>query len=464
MIIRHFFTPGLYINSYLVFDESAKVGAVIDPTCNIDDYLACALKEGIKITDILETHVHADFVSGAAELKNVLHGMGTKATIHCSGLGGKSWVPAYADHIVEDQDDVQLGSLRLEAWHTPGHTPEHLIWVAYDGNRGKEIPQAVFTGDLLFVGSIGRPDLLGKEAVETLAGQLYHSLFDVLGKLPDFVEIYPAHGAGSLCGKGIGAGLSSTLGYERQCNPWLFPQEYDRWFRSLQLEPLPIPRYFPYMKTVNVTGNENIETKKAPEALSKDQLKSFLLKGIVIDTRRPDEFAAGSFPKSINIPFAPAFSLWAGAVLPPNSQLILVIDDPEQLPSILQSLRLVGFDNIIGTVDVSQWNFFDKKEWLVSSPVITAKELQKEKEKFYILDVRTDKEWKERHIEGAHHLELVQAAQKLLEVPTDKPIAVICHSGNRASIVASLLKKECDATVFNVKGGMQAWIKMSHEQ
>ena len=511
MQIRHFFTSGLCINSYLVFDEETRQGVAIDPTRQVKMYLARAKQEGIKITDIVETHVHADFVSGAPELKAALGG---KAVIHCSGLGGREWVPSYADHVVKDRDAFRLGAVRLEAWHTPGHTPEHLIWVVYDERRSASVPEIAFTGDLLFVGSVGRPDLLGAKAKDTLVMQLYHSLFVVLNALPDFVEVYPAHGAGSLCGKAIGARLSSTVGYEKISNPWLVPQEYQQWLESLQIGSLPIPGYFSHMKGVNVKGPNTSKSGEMPPFLTAEQVKKRSNSTVVVDLRRPDDFAAGNISGSINLPLTPSFPLWAGLVLPVNKELLLVVDRPEIFP-IVQSLNLetavednelrqsfesesllmgadhskklkaapiesdygskdclnslsstavsrlslVGFDNILGVVDVNAISFVEKKELFQPSPQISVETLHAEKNDFYLLDVRNDQEWNTGHIEGAHLMELARAAQHLEDIPADKPVAVICHSGNRASIIASLLKKERGITTFNVKGGMQAWIQ-----
>lgn len=454
MLLRHFFTPGLFINSYLIFDEETRVGAVIDPTRQIEVYLARAMQEGIEIKDIFETHVHADFVSGAPELKAALGG---KPIIHCSGLGGEEWVPKYADHVVQNREAVHLGSLRLEAWHTPGHTPEHIMWVVYDEHRSASVPEIAFTGDLLFVGSVGRPDLLGEEAEVELAKQLYRSLFAVLHTLPDFLEIYPAHGAGSLCGKGIGMRLSSTLGYEKRCNPWLMPQDYRRWHDSLQLGSFPVPRYFKQMKHVNVKGLDLPEHQEMPLILTKEQIKEHIKTDVVVDLRRPEDFAAGNIQGSINVPFTASLPLWAGAVLPFDKELVLVVDHPEAIFPIIQSLSLVGLDHISGVIDVSHWTIFDKKEFLTPSPLLTVDELHAEKEGFYILDVRNGREWESGHIAGAHHLDLIKAPVVLKDIPSDQPIAVICHSGNRASIIASLLEKEKGVKALNVKGGMQAW-------
>lgn len=456
MLIRHFFTPGLFINSYLIFDEETRIGAIIDPTRQIEIYLARAMQEGIEITDILETHVHADFISGASELKAALKG---KPQIHCSGLGGKEWAPIYADHLVKNRDTIQLGSVRLEAWHTPGHTPEHIIWVGYDEKRSKSIPEIAFTGDLLFVGSVGRPDLLGKEAEVGLVKQLYHSLFAVLHTLPDFVEIYPSHGAGSLCGKGIGMKLSSTLGYEKRCNPWLMPQDYKSWLNSLQLGASPIPAYFKQMKEVNIKGPALSQHQEMPRLFSKEDVKKHLLTDLIMDLRRPSEFASENIKGSINIPFTPSFPLWVGAIVSHDKDILLVIDHPETLVSIIRSLSLIGIDRISGFTDINHWKLEDKKELLSPSPMISVDDLYTHQMDYYLIDVRNQHEWDQGHIASAHHIDLVKVPQVFHDIPTDKPIAVICHSGNRASIIASLLEKEKQVKTWNVKGGMQAWLQ-----
>ena len=456
MLIRSFFTAGLFINSYLIFDEETRHAAVVDPTRQIEIYLTQALQDKVEITDIIETHVHADFVSGAAELKAALGG---KPLIHCSGLGGEEWIPSYADHIVQNRETINLGSLRLEALHTPGHTPEHLIWVVYDEKRSANVPELAFTGDLLFVGSVGRPDLLGEESREELAKQLYRSLFAVLYALPDFLEIYPSHGGGSLCGKGIAMKLTTTLGYEKKCNPWLIPQDYRRWVDSLELSSLPVPDYFARMKQENLKRRDEAGNKELPPVLAIEQARKSLISDFVADLRRPDDFAVGNIKGSINIPVTPAFPLWAGSFLPADRDIVLIMDNLEAIPSVIQSLRLVGIDRISGVIDVSHWKIGDRAELFEPSPAMDVATLQAEGENVYLLDVRNDQEWDLGHIEGAHHLDMHKVRQSLDAIPLDKPIAVICHSGNRASIIASLLERETGANVFNVKGGMQAWNK-----
>lgn len=454
-MIRHFFTPGLFINSYLVIDEETKRGVVIDPTRQIDLYCLSAKQEGIEITDIVETHVHADFISGAPELKAVLDG---KPKIHCSGLGIAEWTPAYADHIVEHRDVFHLGGLRFEARHTPGHTSEHIIWVVYNEYRSKNLPEIAFTGDLLFVGGVGRPDLLGEELLETLTKQLYGSLYSEMHALPDYLEIYPAHGGGSLCGKSIGMKHTTTLGYEKRCNPWLVPQKYCKWHDSLQLDRLPIPSYFKRMKKINIKGWNQSTKKESLVLLTLKEFKQRPKGELVVDLRSPDDFAAGSIEGSLNIPFNPSLPLWAGTILPEDIDLMLIVNKQETIFLATQALGLVGLDHISGVLDSSKWNEADKQE-LSASATMSVEDLNLKMPDVFLLDVRNRHEWDAGHIEGAILIELTRFPKAANEVPSDKPIAVICHSGNRASIIASLLRKEKGLQVFNVRGGMQAWNK-----
>jgi len=231
MFFQRLFTPGLSINSYLLGDEKTKRCVVVDPTRHVFPLIVQAQQAGLDITDILETHVHADYVSGSKELK---HQLNEKPCIYASGEGGEQWIPSYADVVVENGRTLNIGDLRLEAMHTPGHTPEHVIWVCYDASRSSCTPWFAFTGDCLFVGSIGRPDLLGKEEMATLAPQLYQTLFERLAPLPDFLEILPSHGQGSLCGQSLNGRATSTLGFERLFNPYFKKESQEQWISQLE--------------------------------------------------------------------------------------------------------------------------------------------------------------------------------------------------------------------------------------
>src|SRR5437867_707281 len=284
------FVPGLAIASYIVGDAKTRRAAVIDPTRDVDDFINIARENGnLQITDILETHVHADFVSGAVELKGRLNG---KPQIHSSGMGGVDWTPKYADHVARDGDEVKLGSIRLKCMHTPGHTPEHVCWALYDDSRSVDTPWLVFTGDFLFVGDVGRPDLLGEKQRATLAHQLYDSTFNRIAPWPDFVEVFPAHGAGSACGKAIGSRRSSSVGFERRFNPSLKPMPEPQWIdRLMQGMPL-IPAYFARMKKINVQGPPLLgETLPGQTPMSIERLRELVkTNATVLDVRSKEAF------------------------------------------------------------------------------------------------------------------------------------------------------------------------------
>src|SRR4051812_6051301 len=250
MFFHQRFVPGLAIASYVVGDERTKQAAVIDPTRDVDDFLQIARDNGkLNITHVLETHVHADFVSGAVELKARLNG---EPRIVCSGCGGNQWTPAYADVVARDGDEVTLGSIRLRCVHTPGHTPEHVCWALYDNTRSRETPWLVFTGDFLFVGGVGRPDLLGEQKRTALAHELYDTTFRRTAPWPDFVEVFPGHGAGSLCGKAIGSRRASSIGFERRFNASLQPMPEPGWGAKLMSGMPPAPPYFARVKKIKL--------------------------------------------------------------------------------------------------------------------------------------------------------------------------------------------------------------------
>lgn len=456
MLLHTFFTPGLAISTYLLADETTRKSAIIDPTRNISSYLNYAAKEKLLITDVLETHVHADFVSGSAELKKAL---GNSLTIHCSAMGGKEWIPAYADHFVTDKEEISLGSLRLQAWHTPGHTPEHLMWLVFD-SRDLHTPLIAFTGDFIFVGSIGRPDLLGKEQQTQLIKQLYNTLFERIPLLPDSLELYPAHGAGSLCGKEIGKQSSSTLGHERQYNPWLKKVDFDKWSESLLKNMPTAPQYFKHMKKMNVAGISKVP-KGYPVCNAKQAIE-LMPQSTVVDVRNPDAFSEEHLKGSINIPPSPSAVFWASLIFSGEEQVLLVVSAIADAPAAIETFRLIGIDTI-GIVEANAWKDSSQRVlWqplLESTPNINVETLSAKQQEMCILDVRTVAEWKVEHIPAARLVELSQLKDSLKLLPQDKPIAVICHSGNRSSLAASMLRQAGFSSVFSVKGGMQAWQK-----
>lgn len=453
------FVPGLAIYSYFVADERTKEAAVIDPTRDVEEFLSLAKKEGFHIKHALETHVHADFVSGSAELKARLQ---DELTVHCSGMGGKDWTPSYVDEVLADSNEIRMGAVRLKAMHTPGHTPEHVSWVLFDHSRSADTPWLVFSGDFLFVGDVGRPDLLGEEARKKLATQLYTSVFDRLPGLPDFTEVFPGHGAGSLCGKAIGSRGSSTLGFERRFNGALQHRQEADWITGL-LSGMPIaPPYFRRMKKVNaegpkVLGNELPGQRRFSAKEVHDRICENCL---VVDVRAKEAFSGAHIPGSVNIPLGPNLPTWAGWVLPYDKPVLIVVDNPSDMPRITTHLLRVGFDDVQGYLDdgMDAWeNHGYELAHLESVSVTELSKRLKKKERPFILDVRTEREWESGHVEGSHHIHGGLLQERFDEVPKDRPISVICGSGYRGSIASSFLMREGYREVSNVLGGMTAW-------
>ena len=459
MFFHQRFIPGLAIASYMVGDEKAKQVAVIDPTRDVEEYVQIAKDEGLHITHILETHVHADYVSGSAELKSRLDG---KPQVVVSGMGGKQWTPPYADQVVKDGDEVALGNVHLKAVHTPGHTPEHVTWALYDNTRSKDVPWLLFTGDFVFVGDVGRPDLLGPEEQKALAHQLYSSVFEKLGGVPDFTEIFPAHGSGSLCGKAIGSRRSSTLGFERKFNPALQPAAEQEWTETL-LKNMPLaPPYFKMMKKVNsagpailgqdLPGRRRFSAKELHDRVCADCM--------VVDVRPKEAYATAHIPGSINIPLGQNLPSWAGWVLPYDKRLLIVPSNPSEMPEVVTHLIRVGLDRIEGYLDDGMDAWENQGFELSQLGSISAQELSgrlSAKSPPFVLDVRTESEWNSGHIDGAHHIHGDVLKERYDEVPRDRPIAVICGTGYRGSIAASFLKSNGYDDVSNVLGGMTAW-------
>lgn len=459
MFFHQRFVPGLAIYSYVVGDEKTRECAVIDPTRDVDYFIDLAKKEGLHIKHLLETHVHADFVSGSHELKARLHG---EAIAHCSGMGGPEWTPPYADEVVKDGHEMRMGSIRLRAMHTPGHTPEHVSWALYDETRSTDTPWLLFTGDFVFVGDVGRPDLLGDEARKLLAHQLYQSVFDKLPAFPDFTEVFPGHGAGSLCGKAIGSRSASTLGFERRFNGSLAKAGEADWVKTL-LDGMPVaPPYFRRMKKVNaegpaligldLPGQERFSAKHVHEHVCDDCL--------VVDVRQKEAFASSHIPGAINIPLGAVLPTWAGWVLPYDHPTLIVLDDPADMPQVVTHLLRVGFDEVKGYLEdgMEAWeNGGFEIGHLETMSVHDLGKRIKSGDGPFVLDVRTEREWNAGHIEGAHHIHGGLLQERFAEVPKDREIAVVCGSGYRASIAASFLKRAGYDRVANVLGGMSAY-------
>lgn len=459
MIFHQRFVPGLSIASYIVGDEKTGDAAVIDPTRDVGDFIDFARDNDLHIRHIVETHVHADFVCGSRELKARLN---DQPAIHCSGYGGDDWTQPYADNYVREGDAIEMGKLKLGFGHYPGHTPEHIAVTLFDTSRSSDLPWVMFSGDFLFVGDVGRPDLLGEEAKKELAHELYESVFKRLDDIPDITEVFPAHGAGSLCGKAIGSRRSSTVGYERRFNPSLQEKPEKDWVETL-LNEMPLsPPYFKRMKRVNkdgpaiigpqLPGQDRFGAQQVYERVCDDCL--------IVDVRSKESFAAAHIPKSINIPFGNNLPTWAGWVLPYDRPILVVSDDPTQIKQVVTHLLRVGFDDVRGYLEggMGAWETAGLPFTTLNTMSVHELEQRRRAEKrLTVLDVRTDKEWNEGHIEGAIHVHGGKLQERIDEIPRDKPVAVVCGSGYRASIASSFLKREGFEDVTNVIGGISAW-------
>ncbi len=461
MYFHQRFVPGLAIASYIVGDEKSKQAAVIDPTRDVEPYVELTQKEGLNITHVLETHVHADYVSGAVELKARLGG---KPTICSSAMGGAEWTPAYADRTITDRDEIQLGKIRLRAMHTPGHTPEHIMWAVFEESRSKDVPWLVLTGDFLFVGDVGRPDLLGEQERQKLAHQLYQSVFQTVPSLPEFTEIYPSHGAGSLCGKAIGSRRASTIGFERRFNPSLQPLPEEQWTSKLLFQMPIAPPYFKRMKQINVKGPPIIgRTLPGDRRITAAEVHERLGEHpFVLDARPRESFATSHIPGAINIPLAPTLATWAGWVVSPDVPILLVLGSPDELKEVVTQLIRIGLDNVQGYLEGGMETWENSGYKIASIARLSVAELADQLERPIfdrpvIIDVRTPSEFIAGHIDGAYNIHCGQLKERLAEVPHNFPIVVICGTGYRASLAASILKREGYKDVSNVLGGMTAW-------
>jgi hydroxyacylglutathione hydrolase len=455
MKIERFETPGLAQYAYIVSSDGEAV--VIDPMRDTEWYTRYLANEGLVLTAIVETHIHADFASGATALAKE-----TGAELALSGYDeGQQYRYEMPHRSLRNGDAIKIGSVRLEAMHTPGHTPEHLSFLLFDTKRSMAEPLALFSGDFLFVGSLGRPDLLGEEAKQGLAHELFRSLHRRLDPLPDGVQIYPGHGAGSLCGAGMDDRPESTLGYERRTNPLFRMDEAS--FIAEVLGTVPhMPSYYPRMKELNSRGAASIASLPQPKKLSPSELEDIRKSSrpVLLDLRRPQAFGGAHVPGSINIGAGQNLSLWAGWLLDPESQIVLIDDTGEDQES-QQALMRVGLDHVLGSLAGGMPAWIDAGLDFAPLAQISTAEVERRNPDTIILDVRSDGEWRSGHIEGAKHIMLGDLPAQLDLVPGEKEIITVCGSGYRSSIAASLLLKAGFTGVKSMDGGMGAWKQRS---
>jgi hydroxyacylglutathione hydrolase len=455
MNIERFEVPGLAQYSYVVSDAGHAV--VIDPIRDIDRYLDYADAQALRITHVLETHIHADFASGAIALAETT-GAPTGAQLALSACDrGERFQYAMPHRALADGDAVTLGKLRLQALHTPGHTPEHLSFLLFDLSRSATEPLALFSGDFLFVGSLGRPDLLGEQAKLGLAHDLFRSVQQRIAHLPDSLLIYPGHGAGSLCGSGMSQLTASTLGYERATNPFFRYSESEFVDRILASVP-PMPSYYPRLKQLNANGAPALESIPGGSALSLDQVADLAeqRRAVLLDLRRPEAFGGAHIPGAINIGAGQNLSLWAGWLLDSDRDIVLITDGPDDEDS-RRALVRVGLDRILGFLDGGMPAWLAAGRPFLRLPQLSVAEVACDHSSSFILDVRSDGEWRSGFISGAHHLMLGDLPQHIDTLPRDRDILVVCGSGYRSNIAASFLAHTGFTRLSSMSGGMAAW-------
>jgi len=459
MLLKYFYDKSLAHASYMVGCQRTGEAIVIDPSRSVEQYLEAAAAEGLRITGSAETHIHADFVSGSRELADRVG-----AKLYLSDEGPADWKYQFADkhnsQLLKDGDVIQVGKIKLEVMHTPGHTPEHISFVLTDEGGGANVPMGIFTGDFVFVGSIGRPDLLETAAgvvgsAEKGARQLYHSI-ERFKSLPDHLQVWPAHGAGSACGKGLGAIPSSTVGYEKLFNPSLQYHDEQEFVDYILADQPETPFYFAVMKRVNKIGPELIRNLPTVNSVPSADLTKTAMDQMVIDIRNSAIFAGGHAVGSINIP-SNSLVQWAGFFVDYNHPLYLLTDAPS-LAANLHSLRSIGIDKVQGYFDIKAADV--QKQFTEAYSSATPKELagRIKDGAVQLVDVRAATEFHEGYIENAQNQFLGKLMRELDQIDKSKPIVVQCLAGGRSAIGASILQR-AGFDVTNMTGGYKAWIE-----
>ncbi len=460
MLVRRFYDDRLAQAAYLIGCQRTGEAIVIDPPRDIAPLLEAARTEGMRITRITETHIHADFVSGGRE-----HAAATGGTLLLSAEGGADWQYGYAAAdgatLLHDGDKVVLGGVRLDVWHTPGHTPEHLAFVVTDTARSDD-PVAIVSGDFVFVGDVGRPDLLERAAnitgtMEAGARQLHRSL-QRLASLPDHLQIWPGHGAGSACGKALGAMPTSTLGYERRTN-WAFQVVDEDAFVAAVLEGQPTPpAYFGMMKRINREGPPVLGDRGPIAELPADKFDRARAEGVVIDTRPKADYAAGHLKGTLSLPLIRAFTTWAGWLLPYDAPLALIAATPADAVEARRALASIGLDRVTGAFSPAllaaregspAWATGRRGDVTEAEAMVAAGRT--------LVDLREANEWAAGHIPGAVHHPLGRLPTELADLPRDTPLAIHCQAGTRSAIGASLLESLGFGDVIDLSDGYSAW-------
>lgn len=457
MFFKQIYEPGLAHASYMIGCQKTGECLVIDAKRDIDTYLEIAKQERLRITHLTETHIHADFLAGTRELASV-----TGAPMLLSDEGGSEWQYDFAHQGLREGDTFMVGNIKVEVMHTPGHTPEHISLLVTDTPAIADQPIMIFTGDFVFVGDVGRPDLLEKAAgyrgtMEVGARQMWQSL-KKFEALPDHIQVHPAHGAGSACGKALGAIPSSTVGYEKLVKWALRHTNEDAFIDDLlsgQPEP---PTYFAMMKKLNKIERALLPQVPAQKKLSWNEFETLRHDGtLLIDARSKVSFAGGHVPGSINIQNNKAFSTWAGWMVSYDKPFVLIAPE-DQLEDITRKLMRIGLDNVAGYVtNVTEWQELGHELHEIRQMHLDELKQKYNDPSYHVLDVRGYSEHETGHIPGAINIHVGYLYKHLEEMPRDKPVVVACQAGDRSSIASSYLIHEGFTNIVNFPQGFAGW-------
>lgn len=463
MFIKRFYEPLIAQASYLIGCQAAREAIVIDANRDVDQYIQAAAQEGLRIAHVTETHIHADYVSGSRELARR-----AGAALYLSDEGDADWKYGFIreGRPIRHGDRISVGNVRIDVVHTPGHTPEHLTFLVTDG-AAADRPIAAVTGDFIFVGDVGRPDLLERAAnlkgtMEHGARTLWRSL-QAFSSHDDWLQIWPGHGAGSACGKGISAIPSSTLGYEKRFN-WAFRVATEDAFVSAVLagQPEP-PKYFATMKRVNKEGPPLLGGFRAPRQMDDHLLLEVLRqRTLVIDTRPAGEYAVEHLPGTINIPLNASFVTWAGWFAPYDQDFYVIVDEAAavRVGEVARALALIGLECVTGYFVASAIGHAASRGAVLEGvPQMTPRDLvgRLRQRGATLVDVRSAAEFASGHIADARHIALGYLPDRVADIPEGKPVVVQCESGARSAIGASVLRRLGRRDVYNLVGGFAAW-------
>ena len=455
MIFRQFYLPCLAHASYLIGDETTGTAAVVDPQRDTDQYLTFAAEHALQIKHVILTHLHADFVAGHLELRDRV---GAAIYLGAAAKAGYAFTP------LRDGDRIEFGRVRLKALETPGHTPESISILIYDLNVSDTPPHAVLTGDTLFIGDVGRPDLraaLGWSATE-LGSMLFDSLHKKLLALPDESLVYPAHGAGSLCGKALSKETVSTLGEQRRLNYALQPMSREAFLQVVTADQPDAPPYFTYDAVLNSEERPTLDEALAREMnpLTLDAVLALKVNGAqILDTRDPDEFAAAHLKGSINIGLGGQYATWAGTMLDRKHPIVIIAAPGREAESAIR-LGRIGFDHVAGYLQNGLHSLESRPELIAKTERLSAPfaaELLASSQAPLVVDVRAPRERDQKHIGGSLSIPLNHLAENLGRLPKNRSLLVYCAGGYRSSIAASLLQGSGFDSVTEIAGGIAAW-------